>query len=237
MNGIENKVVPIELIRSHKRNYRGHPDEQLRFLRSSHERFGQYRSVVLWSRPDGTYITVAGHGIIQAMQQRGVTTLRADVLPSETPQETINAILVADNHIALSANDDEALLAQLLREQANAGYDLASLGTDDEALRQMLASLNEDMRESMRVSQEQRNERMINGSDEDIGVSPEEAYERYQNTDIRQVMLIYDQSEYVRIMKIFAEARKREKLETNTDVVTLLLNQYAQDHDLEEVYA
>lgn len=145
MSEIVNMLVPMDVIKPHQRNYRAHPDEQLQYLRSSHSRFGQYRSVVLWQRPGGEYITVAGHGIIQAMTERGVKEIRADVLPPETPQETIDAILVADNNIALSANDDETMLAAILQEQQDAGFNLASLGTDDEALRQMLEALGDEV--------------------------------------------------------------------------------------------
>jgi len=144
MSKITNALIPIDAITPHPRNYRSHPDTQLTYLQASHERFGQYRSVVLWSRPRGKYVTVAGHGIIEAMRQRGVTEIRADVLPQNTPQTEIDAILIADNNIAQHASDDDALLAQLLQEQQNAGFDLAALGSDDETLRQMLASLGDE---------------------------------------------------------------------------------------------
>ncbi len=143
MNKIINALVPIDAIKPHPRNYRSHPEQQLTYLQASHERFGQYRSVVLWSRPRGKYVTVAGHGIIEAMRQRGITEIRADVLPQNTPQTEIDAILIADNNIAQHASDDDALLAQLLQEQQNAGFDLTALGSDDETLRQMLASLGD----------------------------------------------------------------------------------------------
>ncbi len=138
---IANKVISIDIIKPHKRNYRHHPDSQIIKLGASHSRFGQFRSVVLWERPNGEYVTVAGHGIIEAMRRNGVTSVRADVLPSSTPQEEIDAILVADNLHAQSAQDDESLLLALLQEQQEAGYDLTSLGSDDHALEDMLAKL------------------------------------------------------------------------------------------------
>jgi len=143
MSKITNALIPIDAITPHPRNYRSHPDTQLTYLQASHERFGQYRSVVLWSRPRGKYVTVAGHGIIEAMRQRGVTEIRADVLPQNMPQTEIDAILMADNNIAQHASDDNTLLAQLLQEQQNAGFDLAALGSDDETLRQMLEALGD----------------------------------------------------------------------------------------------
>ena len=55
--------------------------------------------------------------------------------------EQVSGYLVSDNELSKDAQDDEELLAQLLTEQQNAGYDLATLGTDEEALTDMLAKL------------------------------------------------------------------------------------------------
>lgn len=143
LSGIVNTTVALADIVPHPRNYRAHPDEQLSDLGASHSRFGQYRSVVLWQRPGGKYMQVAGHGIVEAMRLNDVTEVRADILPENTPQSTIDAIMVADNNLALKASDDESLLATLLSEQMNAGYDLATLGSDDETLRQMLEATSQ----------------------------------------------------------------------------------------------
>lgn len=145
ITGIINKMIPISDIIPHERNYRSHPDEQLSDLGASHKRFSQYRSVVLWQRPNGKYIQVAGHGIVEAMKRNWAVEVRADILPEDTPQSEIDAILVADNNLALKASDDETALVQLLQEQADAGYDLASLGSDEESLRQMLEGLGDAM--------------------------------------------------------------------------------------------
>jgi len=54
-----NAIIPIEAIKPHPENYRQHPDPQLAQLGASHQEFGQFRSVVVWSQPDGSYIQVA----------------------------------------------------------------------------------------------------------------------------------------------------------------------------------
>jgi DNA modification methylase len=143
IQGIVNKHVLLKDIIPHPRNYRSHPDEQISDLGASHERFGQFRSVVLWERPNGQYMQVAGHGIVEAMKRNEVKAVRADVLPLNTPQTDIDAIMVADNNLALKAADDSEILAALLREQSDAGFDLASLGSDEESLRQMLEALGD----------------------------------------------------------------------------------------------
>lgn len=140
---IVNQTVNVDLIDNHPDNYNQHPDAQLAQLASSHQHFGQYRSVVLWQRPNGRYIQVAGHGYLRAAKSEGLAQVRADVLPEETSPETIKAIMIADNEHAKHSEPDEEVLARLLQEQQNAGYDLATLGSDEETLRQMLDNLTE----------------------------------------------------------------------------------------------
>src|SRR5712691_1360425 len=173
---IYNALIPLEAIRPHERNYRQHPDAQLVQLEKSHARFSQYRSVVLWSRPDGSYTTVAGHGIIEAMRRRGVKDIRADILLQQTPQTEIDAILIADNTLAQNASDDAEMLTRLLQEQSDAGFDLAALGSDEETLRQMLEALGDEY-----LGQEEGD-----GGDE-YDTTPEEEQTRVQVGDIWQL--------------------------------------------------
>jgi len=143
-DAIVNKVISVDAIDAHPQNYNQHPEEQISQLATSHVSFGQYRSVVVWARPGGRYVQVAGHGYLQAAKGEGLTHVRADVLPIDTPDETIKAIMVADNLHAQNSTPDDEMLAHILQEQVNAGYDLASLGTDEETLRQMLDALGDE---------------------------------------------------------------------------------------------
>jgi hypothetical protein len=136
--------IPLDQIIPHPRNFRQHPESQLKQLEASYERFGQFRSIVVQAQPTGPFLLVAGHGIVEAMRRKGAREARCDVLPSNMPEADVDAIMVADNLLPLQAVDDEVLLAQLLQEQQEAGYDLAALGSDEETLRQMLANLGEE---------------------------------------------------------------------------------------------
>lgn len=136
--------IPLDQIISHPRNFRQHPESQLKQLEASYERFGQFRSIVVQAQPTGPFLLVAGHGIAEAMRRKGAKEARCDVLPSHMPETDVDAIMIADNLLPLQAMDDEELLARLLQEQQEAGYDLAALGSDEETLRQMLANLGEE---------------------------------------------------------------------------------------------
>jgi 23S rRNA maturation-related 3'-5' exoribonuclease YhaM len=56
---VKRSTVPIDSIKPHPRNYRGHPSTQVDAIRHSLDQFGQYRDVVVSS--DGCII--AGHGV------------------------------------------------------------------------------------------------------------------------------------------------------------------------------
>lgn len=139
----ENRLVPLVMLYPHKRNYRSHPPEQIRKLKASLERFGQVRSIVCQQNEDSTYTIVAGHGVFEAAKALKYDKLRADILPSWWSSEQIAGYLVADNNLNADAVDDTSLLAALLEEQKDAGYDLASLGADEEVLAQMLQELGD----------------------------------------------------------------------------------------------
>jgi hypothetical protein len=88
-------------------------------------------------------LIVAGHGIVEAAKKLRYTELRADILPAAWDADAVEGYLIADNMHSQGGEDDMVVLSQLLQEQQDAGFDLASLGTDEEALRQMLESLGD----------------------------------------------------------------------------------------------
>ncbi len=139
----ENKMVPVVSLYPHEKNYRAHPPEQIRKIKASLERFGQVRSIVVQECENGSYTIVAGHGVVEAATQLKMSELRADVFASWVPETEITGYLVADNLLGVDAVDDSELLAQILQEQSDAGFDLASMGSDEETLRQMLESLGD----------------------------------------------------------------------------------------------
>lgn len=140
----QNKVVSLAKLTPHPDNYRMHPEAQVSNLVASLARFGQGRSIVVQDGPQG-YLIVAGHGIVQAAEKLGLSELRADILPADWTPEQVKGYLIADNQHVEQAEDDVGVLARLLQEQQDAGYDLATLGTDADALSQMLADLGDEI--------------------------------------------------------------------------------------------
>ena len=149
----QNIYIPLAALFPHARNYKNHPPSQIKKLKASLERWGQVRSLVCQDLGNGSYTIIAGHGLVQAAQElvdsntsyyERFGKLRSDVIPQSWTPEQASGYLVADNLLSQDATDDEELLAQLLQEQSDAGFDLESLGTDDETLRQMLEALGDE---------------------------------------------------------------------------------------------
>ncbi len=198
----DNRIIAIDMLIPHPQNYRRHPDEQVHDLILSLQRFGQGRSIVIQDAP-GKKLIVAGHGIVEAAKALQWTEIRADLLPADWTPEQVKGYLIADNNVSKKASDDETLLAQLLQEQANAGYDLASLGSDEESLRQMLESLGD----SYLGSDEER--------DEEEDELPEQVETRCKPGDIWQLgrhKIIVGNSFDVEILNILMGDEKTDLL-------------------------
>jgi ParB-like chromosome segregation protein Spo0J len=125
---VTNQIVSLALCRPHPRNYNKHEPEQIDNLRLSLRRFGQVRSIVVQDDGAGAFLIVAGHGIVLAARAERLTELRADVIPADWPENQVLAYLAADNELARQANPDEAQLALIIAELADAQDDeLATL--------------------------------------------------------------------------------------------------------------
>lgn len=122
--------VAISQLQPHPQNYREHTSDQLDHLRQSLQTFGVYKNIVV--ARDNTIL--AGHGLVEAAQQLGLTTLpvhRRDLDPQE--EEAIR-LLVGDNETARLAIMQEQRLAGLLEQLAASPGGLLGTGFDPEAL-------------------------------------------------------------------------------------------------------
>ena len=133
--GIENRVVALDTLTPHKRNYNRHGDAQLADLRESLRQFGQVRSVVVQADKSGKrYTIVAGHGIAEAARAEGYTELRADVIPHSWSDARVLAYLAADNELARHGDPDQEQLAAIVRDvMAAEGDALARLAAGEQA--------------------------------------------------------------------------------------------------------
>ena len=133
--GIENRVIALDALTPHQRNYNRHSAAQIADLRESLKQFGQVRSIVVQADKAGKrYTAVAGHGIAEAARAEGYTELRADVIPHNWSDARVLAYLAADNELARHGDPDQEQLAAIVRDvMAAEGEALARLAAGEQA--------------------------------------------------------------------------------------------------------
>lgn len=146
--------VPLHVLAPSPYNYNQHPPAQIADLKASLIRYRQVKPVVV-QRVEGDgegYIILAGHGITEAAKElfaespekyAHLNEWAIAIAPASWSIMDAKGYMVSDNELSRKAEADQELLAMLLEEQRCADYDLASLGADDETLRQMLTALGD----------------------------------------------------------------------------------------------
>jgi len=125
-------------LRPNPENYRTHPPEQIADIARSMRDLGQFKNVVVM--PEGTIL--AGHGVVQAAVDMGWEQIAVHVFDGSEAKARL--LMVADNELWREAEDDERILASLLKGvQADFG-DLAGTGWSEAELDEKLAELAEE---------------------------------------------------------------------------------------------
>lgn len=134
------KATLIKSLTPHPRNYRRHPEEQLKHLAQSISEHGFYRNVVV--ARDGTIL--AGHGIVEAAAMIGMTSVPATFLDLDPEEPRALKVLAGDNELTRLAMDDAEGLSAILKgiaEQDASG--LLGTGFDQAALSDLIFSTAE----------------------------------------------------------------------------------------------
>lgn len=140
---IVNQWIAIDEIAPHPRNYKKHPERQIKKIMASLLRFGQVRSIVVQAGPRG-YIAVAGHGVLEGAKRLDWTEVKADIIPADWSPADVEGYLVADNLIGEDGETDKVTLAQIFEEQRAGGFDLASIGTSEEEVNTFFEELADE---------------------------------------------------------------------------------------------
>lgn len=139
------EVLPVDALRPHPENYKGHPDEQIEQIAQSLKSLGQYKPIVI--SQDG-YI-LAGHGVTLGAKRAGSQTVivHRKEFPADDPRAL--KIIVADNALQrLSVDDSDKLTDLLAQLQQTAGLDGTSF--DDGDLDRMIGEMAaEDFEDSL----------------------------------------------------------------------------------------
>ena len=140
---MENKSIPnkesyqikdIDTLKPHPKNYKKHPEDQLKHICRSIEENGIYRNIII-SNDD---VILAGHGVVQAckiLNIKSVPTLKLDI--SSTDHKATK-LLTADNEVSHLGEVDERALSEVLKDILDTTGDLLGTGYDEMMLSNLL---------------------------------------------------------------------------------------------------
>lgn len=207
--------------------YAGNPrknDHAVEQVAEAIKRFG-FRVPVL-AKSDGTLID--GHLRIKALQhlgeagRKGIVGLDGDKVPAivcdDLSDADIRALRISINRLATLAEWDSDLLAKELQTLTADGVGIESLGFDSQALDKLGVNISDD-----NVSA------VLEGGER--GLKPTERLMSYENSTVRQIVLIMDVNEFADTMNALDAIKKQHGLETNTEAAIAAINAYANSHD------
>jgi hypothetical protein len=130
------RIARLADLQNHPRNYREHPEDQVRHVAASMRQNGVYRNVVVAN--DGKTL-LAGHGVVKAARHAGLDKILVVDLPYAPDDPRALKVLAADNEVANLAEVDDRLLTEILKEVKE--FDMEGLlgtGVDESMLANMV---------------------------------------------------------------------------------------------------
>jgi|TARA_R100000479_G_C6355938_1_gene191105 ParB-like chromosome segregation protein Spo0J len=206
------KYVATDDLIPYINNSRIHSDKQISQIAASIKEFG-------WTNPlivDGENGLIAGHGRLEAAKK-----LKASKVPvielKDLSEAQKRAYVIADNRLTENSAWDVGLLDVELQALRDSNFDLSLTGFDAQSLEDLGLSFNEvvDFEET------------VYGMDN--AENPAELKEAYEKGSIRQLILVFMQDEFNRVIDAMGEYAEKNGLANNTEVFIHLMesNGYA----------
>lgn len=133
-DGLAIEYWPVERLVPYARNARTHSDEQIAEIVGSMRAFGFTNPILVAPKGD----IIAGHGRLAAARQLELAEVPVIVLTGLNETQRRQLVL-ADNRIALNAGWDADMLRLELKDLADLGVDLTSLGFSEAELAEALS--------------------------------------------------------------------------------------------------
>ena len=141
-----------------EKNVRNHSQKQIKEMKRSLEKFGQFRPIVV----DENNVILCGNGLVTAMREMGHT--EAEVLKyTNLSDKDKKKLMIADNQIASLGTDNFAVIEEFIKSLDGdldvPGYDeemIKTLVMDDEELNEAVmsyGSFSEDQIESVKSNE------------------------------------------------------------------------------------
>ena len=201
VEGLRPLAIDIETIQKDATNARKHSERNLEAIQASLSQFGQRSPIVV--QRSGMVCRV-GNGRLEAAKRLGWKQIAAVVVDDDNLAAVQFAI--ADNRTAELAEWDNEVLTSLLKTMKP--EDIAPTGFTQGELDAIVASLQ-----------------VIETKDDALLASADE----YAASVVRQIVLVFGEEEYQRVVNALAKCAEQNGLSNNTEVVMFLLesNGYA----------
>jgi hypothetical protein len=124
----------VNELKPHSKNYKKHPEDQLKHLCKSIEENGLYRHIVIAN--DDTIL--AGHGVVLACEKLNIKQVPTLKLNIESDSKQALKVLTADNEVSHLAIGDDRALSEILKELLNDEVGLLGTGYDEMMLSNLL---------------------------------------------------------------------------------------------------
>jgi len=134
---LEIKLIDLIEIKTHPRNAKLHPVEQVSKIANSIKQFGFNNPIIL----DASKTILAGHGRFQAAKKLGLKKVPTISLGHLSESEA-RAYILADNKVTGSTYDI-GLLNEELFDLAQDGFDFKDLGFGDDEMEKLMSSQDE----------------------------------------------------------------------------------------------
>ena len=201
-----NKLIP------YARNSRTHNEAQVAQIAASIREFGFTNPVLIGNDND----IIAGHGRVLAarkLELEEVPCIRLSHL-TETQKK---AYVIADNRLALNAGWDEEMLKLELKDLMNQGVNTEVLGFSEEEI----AYMTSDGSESETLTSEETSR------------TPKDNAESVKEADSRQIIFVYSQTEYNKVIEAMEQYAEANQLSNNSEVLSHLMNN--EEHENTEI--
>ena len=204
------RMADVAELVENPRNPNKHPASQIELLAKIIANQG-WRSPIVVSKRSG--FIVKGHGRYQAALKLGLDQVPIDEQEYESEAKEW-ADMIADNRLAELAEIGRSELKDLLGDLDDGSFDMDMTGFLENDLAEMMSEFN-PYSEIAEVS--------------GAGPTMQEAKAGYEESVIRQIMLIYPAEEYDAVIDAMGQYAEQNGLSNNTEVVNHLLetNGYA----------
>lgn len=126
--------IDITTLIPHPRNYKKHPEDQIKHLCESIKENGIFRPIVL--AEDNTIL--AGHGVVLACKKLDIKQVPTIKLNIKSDSKQALKVLTADNEVSHLAIGDDRALSEILKELLNDEVGLLGTGYDEMMLSNLL---------------------------------------------------------------------------------------------------